>query len=394
MANTLFPTSFTVNSTFATLASYLASAGFSDIVNNPVAGNDGYIINHDTAIDLYIGFGSTAPTSYEIISPYAQMPFVKGVNVNEIWIKAASSSISVGFCEGSAGLVPPQVNGVIGTITATQNVITKADASGNLVDSSISDDGTAVTVAEPILASGATTPYIETASGKTNTGYVNIKGKTSGSLKVTTADATAQVVTVSLAAQTVGAATLTLPDFANVDDEFTFKTKAQTMANKTFVAPALGTPASGILTNCTAATAAANTNTTALATTAFVQGLGQGYKVYRATLTQTGTNAPTVTTGQNLLGQTITSARTSAGLYTLTAGGAVFTANKTQIFIGAANSIVDTVGFSIIQAIRTSTTVITITAASITGMNGLGGASLGLADALLTETPITIIVFP
>jgi len=60
-----------------------------------------------------------------------------------------------------------------------------------------------------------------------------------------------QLVSIALTSQTVGATTLTIPDFANVADEFTFKTKAQTMSNKTFVAPALGTPASGVLTNAT-----------------------------------------------------------------------------------------------------------------------------------------------
>ncbi len=60
-----------------------------------------------------------------------------------------------------------------------------------------------------------------------------------------------QVVSIALTSQTVGIATLTIPDFANVSDEFTFKTKAQTMSNKTFVAPALGTPASGVATNLT-----------------------------------------------------------------------------------------------------------------------------------------------
>jgi hypothetical protein len=49
-----------------------------------------------------------------------------------------------------------------------------------------------------------------------------------------------QLVTIALTAQTTGATTLTIPDFASVVDEFTFKTKAQTMSNKTFVAPALG----------------------------------------------------------------------------------------------------------------------------------------------------------
>lgn len=60
-----------------------------------------------------------------------------------------------------------------------------------------------------------------------------------------------QLVSVALTSQTIGATTLTIPDFASVVDEFTFKTKAQTMSNKTFVAPALGTPLSGVLTNAT-----------------------------------------------------------------------------------------------------------------------------------------------
>lgn len=49
-----------------------------------------------------------------------------------------------------------------------------------------------------------------------------------------------QLVDIALTSQTVGATTLTIPDFASVVDEFTFKTKAQTMSNKTFVAPVLG----------------------------------------------------------------------------------------------------------------------------------------------------------
>ena len=61
-----------------------------------------------------------------------------------------------------------------------------------------------------------------------------------------------QLVNIALTSQTVGATTLTIPDFASVVDEFTFKTKAQIMSNKTFVAPILGTPGSGNLTNCTA----------------------------------------------------------------------------------------------------------------------------------------------
>lgn len=60
-----------------------------------------------------------------------------------------------------------------------------------------------------------------------------------------------QLVNVALTSQTVGATTLTIPNFASVADTFAFITLAQTLSNKTFVAPALGTPASGVLTNAT-----------------------------------------------------------------------------------------------------------------------------------------------
>lgn len=60
-----------------------------------------------------------------------------------------------------------------------------------------------------------------------------------------------QAVNIALTSQTSGATTLTIPNFASVSDTFAFLTLAQTMSNKTFVAPALGTPASGVLTNCT-----------------------------------------------------------------------------------------------------------------------------------------------
>jgi hypothetical protein len=67
-----------------------------------------------------------------------------------------------------------------------------------------------------------------------------VLGKTSGGLKITTADATAQTLTVTAAAQTVGAATLTIPNLASVSDTVAMVTLAQTLSNKTFIAPVLG----------------------------------------------------------------------------------------------------------------------------------------------------------
>lgn len=110
--------------------------------------------------------------------------------------------------------------------------------------------------------------YLTSAGGTTGTASTNIVFSTSPTLVTPTlgvASATSlatsaaspllltngQLATVTLTSQTVGGTTLTIPDFASVSDEFTFKTKSQTMSNKTFVAPALGTPASGVLSSCT-----------------------------------------------------------------------------------------------------------------------------------------------
>lgn len=80
------------------------------------------------------------------------------------------------------------------------------------------------------------------------------------------------------------------------------------------------------------------------------------YKSYQALVTQSSTGAPSATVYANELGATMTWGRTSAGLYTLTAGSAVFTSGKTVIFmsmplIGLVNYIV----------VPTSTSVITLT---------------------------------
>ena len=81
----------------------------------------------------------------------------------------------------------------------------------------------------------------------------------------------------------------------------------------------------------TAPTATAGTNTTQIATTAFVQ-LTRPYKVYTALLTQTGTAAPTATVLENTLGGTIVWSYSIAGEYIGTLTGA-FLNNKTFLTI-------------------------------------------------------------
>lgn len=272
MANNSFlPTGFTITSTFVQLSTYLEAAGVSIADNGAVTLSPGYIKNNDTAISVYIGQGTSAPSAWATIAPEAAILFGAGMNTNEIWIKCASSTVTVDFCEGADEYAPPTVNGVIGTITATEGDVPMADADGNLVASSISDDGAGtVSIASDVTTTGtvtsddATTPAFIVASGNTNTGYIDVFGKTSGKIRITTADATAQTINITAAAQTSGAGTITIPDLAGASTGLATTTTAQTWTNKTLTSPtlttpALGTPASGTLTNCTGLPVAAVT---------------------------------------------------------------------------------------------------------------------------------------
>jgi hypothetical protein len=116
-----------------------------------------------------------------------------------------------------------------------------------------------------------------------------------------------------------------------------------------------------------------------------------GATVYDAVLTQTGTSAPVATVAQKTIVGTFTWARTSAGLYTLTSTGTPFTANKTQIFMGAAgiNGAFPAQQGGLFYR-RTSTTVITVETAECDWT----GPSFTSADGYLTEVAIRIVVTP
>jgi hypothetical protein len=82
-----------------------------------------------------------------------------------------------------------------------------------------------------------------------------------------------------------------------------------------------------------------------------------GYKVYTALLTQAGATAPVATILQNTTGGTFTWSRQSAGNYTITASSALFTANKTIVFINNGSNAAST---DVIKWNRTSDTTITL----------------------------------
>ena len=67
-------------------------------------------------------------------------------------------------------------------------------------------------------------------------------------------------------------------------------------------------------------------------------GFTGGYTVYTALLTQAGAAAPVATIMQNTLGGTITWTKTGTGAYTATIADALFTSNKTMVFINGGSA--------------------------------------------------------
>lgn len=132
----------------------------------------------------------------------------------------------------------------------------------------------------------------------------------------------------------------------------------------------------------TAPTAPAGTNTTQIATTAFVQANARPYKVYSALLTQFGTNAPVATVLENSLGVTITWSRSMSGQYFGTASSSIFSSNKFVPFSGRTN--INT----LIRLDYFTPTEVFLGTATVTG-----AASTTFSDSLITNASIEIRVY-
>lgn len=198
----------------------------------------------------------------------------------------------------------------------------------------------------------AATPFLRTPAGKTNTGYVQVLGKTSGGLKVTVADASASLVTATLLAQTVGPAALSIPNFASVADTFAFVTLAQEFANKTMTAQVVktGLSASGSATNDFSGSTGAFKTSTGLNTV----GGKQALKVIAAPVAAAGAGG----------GMAGAAALGSANIVAISSDGAT---KGVKLLTGVAGDVV--------QIVNTSGTAANLFAASGGTING------GVADA-------------
>ena len=127
------------------------------------------------------------------------------------------------------------------------------------------------------------------------------------------------------------------------------------------------TPVSGDLILGTQLSAT-SVNKTRNFTAGTITSAGLGYTSYVALITQVDTAAPTAKILQNTTGATLTWARTSAGIFTVTSSTAIFTTDKTIVFANPGNDSTASGDPDIIWA-RTSNTVLTITASA--GVNNV-----------------------
>lgn len=112
------------------------------------------------------------------------------------------------------------------------------------------------------------------------------------------------------------------------------------------------------------------------------------YTTYEAFLTQSATSAPSATRmDTNFSGVTFTWARTSSGVYTITASSAIFTASKTAIMMSRQT----TNSLQSFNAVTTSTTVVTLTT-TLSSVVATVLTALG-TDVLLNNTLIEIRIY-
>jgi hypothetical protein len=89
----------------------------------------------------------------------------------------------------------------------------------------------------------------------------------------------------------------------------------------------------------------------------FTNSYSLGYTVYTALLNQTGAAAPVATVLQNTTGGTITWIKTGTGEYTATIANALFTLNKTIVFINSGDGLHQGAGVAASWTSPTTTTI-------------------------------------
>lgn len=254
----------------------------------------------------------------------------------------------------------------ISVVNTAIGMVPRLDYRNNLIASAILDDGTNINLTRNTRLTGSTPTFSLINSASSNKRW---DARVSGNNFILTESGVGNPVTVNAGGLVTLTSNLVTIAAASANHAVI---KSQHDLKADLASPALtGTP--------TAPTAAVGTNTTQLATTAFVQAT-RPYKVYTALLTQTGASAPTVSVLENTLGGTVVWTRTTTGNYLGTLTGA-FTAAKTTILVGSPVS-----STSRIDAIRPS-----VNSISVTTYNGSPAVQ---TDGLLLESTLEIRVYP
>lgn len=214
------------------------------------------------------------------------------------------------------------------TGTLTANYIPKATGANSLVNGQMIDNGTSVSItpSDSRLKGGDNAGRL-IVSNATTTAYLELSGEASA----VASDVALVTTTGNIGFFTNGTRKVSVSNSGNVlvgtsTDDGVNKLQVNGSVSATSYtgnATLTGTP--------TAPTAAAGTNTTQIATTAFVQSATRPYKVYTALITQTGTDAPTAIVLENTTGATVTFARTAIGTYNAQFSSAVLTVDKTVV---------------------------------------------------------------
>ena len=301
-----------------------------DLKENAFSKNTAFNKNFGTTVGTVVEGGTLGSNAY---NSTAYLPLTGGTLSGALNGTSAnfSSSVTVGgniSSNGAKGLV--LTNGSTWEISTDLNNLYFNEA-GISTRMQIAKTTGAVTIGSSVTATSfngsATltgTPTAPTATVGTNTTQVATTAFVLANASVTPNATTSVKGIVKLAGDLGGTADLpTVPALV-------------TKAN--LASPALtGTP--------TAPTAPAGTNTTQIATTAFVLANSRPYKVYTALVSQTGTNAPTATALENTLGGSVAWSRVGSGVYLGELTGA-FVNNKTWSSVsiggylgGGANSV-------------------------------------------------------
>jgi hypothetical protein len=105
-------------------------------------------------------------------------------------------------------LSTPTINGLTASGSADNNF---SGSAGNFYTSS------GFNILKGAVTVDAASPTIELPAGKTITGFYQVSGKNSGGLRITSVDTANQLLTLNLAAQTVGNSILTIPNTFGVN---------------------------------------------------------------------------------------------------------------------------------------------------------------------------------